>query len=339
MKALYFDEHGDVDVLRYGDFPDPEVPPGWVKLKVRACALNYLDVFARRGMPGIKVELPGITGGDCVGDIVELGDGVDGWQVGQRVLVYPPHVDFRNGRFELMGETRRGALADYCVARASQLMAVSDHVADDDAAALPCAYGTAYRMMFTRGGVGPDDKVLVLGASGGVGNAALLFAKHAGAHVVAAAGSAEKCAKLREIGADETIDYHAVDFVDYTRETTGSLLRGGGYDVVVNFTGGDSWAKSIRCVKRHGRLLTCGGTAGYFPPTDIRYIFTAEMDIRGSTGWLFEEQQAVLDLVADGSIRPVIGAVYPLEDGKEAVRALEDRNFFGKIIVKPIVKP
>lgn len=335
MKALFFNEHGDLDRLQFGEISEPEVEPGWVKLKVRACALNYLDIFARRGMPGIKVELPGISGADCVGEIVELGSGVDDWKPGQRVLVYPPHVDFENGRFELMGETRRGALAEYCVARASQLMPLPDHVSDEDAAALPCAYGTAYRMMFTRGEIKAGEKVLVLGASGGVGNAAVLLAKHAGAHVVAAAGSAEKCERLRMIGADETIDYHEVDFAKYARETTGSLLRGGGYDVVVNFTGGDTWARSIRCVKRHGRLLTCGGTAGYFPETDIRFIFMAEMDIRGSTGWTMEEQQAVLDLVADGKIKPVVSSIFPLQEGKEAVRALEERNFFGKIVVAP----
>jgi alcohol dehydrogenase len=335
MKAVYFEEHGDLGVLRYGEVPEPAVPPGWVKIRVRACSLNYLDIFARRGMPGIKVELPGITGGDCAGEVAALGEGVTAWRIGQRVLVYPPHIDWANGRFELMGENRNGALAEYCIARAAQLMPIPDHVPDEVAASLPCAYGTAYRMMFTRGQVKAGEKVLILGASGGVGNAALAFAKMAGAHVLAAAGSAEKCAQLEELGADETINYAETDFEKAVRERTGSLLRGGGCDVVVNFTGGDTWAKSIRCVKRHGRLLTCGGTVGYFPQTDIRYIFMAEMDIRGSTGWTFEEQQAVLNLAAEGRLKPVIGGAYELAQGIEAVRALEDRNFFGKIIVKP----
>jgi alcohol dehydrogenase len=335
MKAIYFNEHGDLDVLRYGDVPEPDVPPGWVKLRVRACSLNYMDVFARRGMPGIKVQLPGITGCDCAASIAALGDGVQGWTVGQRVLAYPPDVDWTKGHLDLLGETRNGALAEFCIVRAKQLMPIPDHVADEDAASLPCAYGTAYRMMYTRGQVKAGEKVLILGASGGVGNAALLFAKMAGAYVIAAAGSAEKCARLKALGADETIDYSTTEFDRYIRERTGSLLRGGGCDVVVNFTGGDTWAKSIRCVKRHGRLLTCGGTAGYFPPTDIRYIFTAEMEIRGSTGWTFEEQETLLELVSDGRLKPVIGGVYPLRDGIAAIRALEDRNFFGKIIVKP----
>jgi alcohol dehydrogenase len=335
VKAIYFKEHGDIGVLRYGEVSEPAVPAGWVKLKVRACALNYLDIFARRGMKGIKVELPGITGGDCAAEIAALGEGVAGWHVGQRVLAYPPHVDWANGQFDLLGETRNGAMAEYCLVRADQLMPIPDGVTDEDAASLPCAYGTAYRMMYTRGQVTAGETVLILGASGGVGNAALLFAKMAGAHVIAAAGSAEKCARLRDLGADETIDYTAEDFEKYIREKTGSLLRGGGCDVVVNFTGGETWAKSLHCVKRHGRLLTCGGTAGYFPPTDIRYIFTAEMDIKGSTGWTFEEQKAVLDLVAEGRLKPVIGGIYPLERGIEAVKALESRDFFGKIIVKP----
>ena len=335
MKAVYFDAHGDISVLRYGDRPDPAPPPGWVKIKVRACGLNYLDIFARRGMPGIKVELPGITGGDCAGEVAELGAGVTGWRIGQRVLVYPVHVDWTKGILDLMGETRNGALAQYCLARAEQLMPIPDGVSDEDAAALPCAYGTAYRMMYSRGAIQAGEKTLILGASGGVGNAAVLFAKLAGAHVIAAAGSAAKCAKLVALGADETIDYATTDFEKHIRATTGSLLRGGGVDVVVNFTGGDTWAKSIRCVKRHGRLLTCGGTAGYFPTTDIRYIFTAEMDIKGSTGWSFEEQKAVLDLVAAGKLKPAIGLVTPLSQGIEACRKLEDRDFFGKIIVKP----
>jgi alcohol dehydrogenase len=335
MKAVYFDEHGGPEVLRYGDVPTPDPRPGWVRVKVNACGLNYLDIFARRGMHGIRVELPGITGADCAGSVDALGDGVSGFAIGDRVLVYPPHMDWENGKFELMGENRPGAFAEYCVARASQLMRLPREVSDEEAASLPTAYGTAYRMMTTRGAVQAGEKVLVLGASGGVGNAAVLFAKLAGAYVIAAAGSADKCERLRALGADETIDYSRTDFEEYIRSRTGSLLRGGGCEVVVNFTGGDTWARSIRCVKRKGRLLTCGGTAGYFPPTDIRYIFMAEMDIRGSTGWTFAEQQAVLDLVAQRRLKPAIGAVFPLSQGIDAVRALEGRDFFGKIIVRP----
>lgn len=335
MKAIYFDGHGDIGVLRYGDLPEPEVPAGWVKVKVNACSLNHLDVFSRRGMPGIKIALPHITGSDCAGEVYEVGDGVEGWRIGQRVLVYPPHLDYSRGHVEIMGENRPGALAEFCIVRESQLMPIPDSVTDEQAAALPTAYGTAHRMLCVRTEIKPGEKVLILGASGGVGNAAVLLAKRSGAHVIAAAGSAEKCEKLRLLGADETIDYSQEPFQDYVKRTTGSLLRGGGCDVVVNFTGGSTWAPSIRCVKRQGRLLTCGATAGYDPPTDIRYIYMGELIIVGSTGWYPSDQEAVLGMVAKGHLNPAIGAVLPLSEGIEACAMLEDRSFFGKIIVKP----
>jgi len=335
MKAVFFREHGDLSVLEYGEMPTPEPPSGWVRVRVAACSLNYLDVFSRRGMPGIKIELPGITGGDCAGVIDALGEGVTGWRVGERVLLVPHHVDWSTGRFEMMGETRRGAMAEYCMVRASQLMRIPDNVPDEKAAALPCAYGTAHRMLHARGQIRPGESVLVLGASGGVGTACVLLAKLAGCKVIAAAGSDEKCEKLRAIGADETINYATTKIDSYIRETTGTLLRGGGVDAVVNFTAGETWAPSMRCVKRFGRLLCCGGTGGYNAVTDIPYLFMSEMTIVGSTGWTAEDQEACLDLVAQGRLDPPIDRVLPLSQGIDAVRAIEQRAMFGKIIVKP----
>lgn len=334
MKALYFDRHGDADVLRFGDLPDPLPARGWVRVRVRACSLNHIDVLARRGLPGIAIPLPHVGGLDAAGEIEALGEDVEGWRVGDRVLVYPPHLDYANGKVEIMGETRDGALAEYCICRASQLHRIPDHVSFDAAACLPAAYGTAHRMLHTRGALQPGQTVLVLGASGGVGNAAVLLAKRLGCHVTAAAGGADKCARLLEMGADAVVDYRAESIVDYTRRTTGSFLRGG-FDVVVNFTGGDTWVPSIKCVRRHGRLLTCGATAGYDPKTDIRYIFMGEISIVGSTGWEPEDQQAVLDMLADGSLRPPVARTLPLSEGRAALEALESRDFFGKIVIHP----
>jgi len=335
MKAVFFETHGGPEVLRYGDFPDPQIPPGWVKLRVRATSLNYLDVFSRRGLPGIHVELPGITGGDCAGEVAELGEGVSGWCGGQRVLVDPVYFDLQQRKMWMLGENRRGALAEYCVVHASQLIPLPDQVSDEAAASLPVAYGTSHRMLFTRGQLRAGEKILILGASGGVGTSSLLLAKMGGAHVIAAAGSDAKCARLRELGADETIDYSTTDFHDYCRSTTGSFLRGGGYDVVINFTGGDTWAPSLRCVKRGGRLLTCGATAGHDPKTDLRYLWTGELNVLGSNGWQRDDLTALVDLVAAKKLAPVIDCVLPLSDGIKALRLLEERRFFGKIIVRP----
>jgi alcohol dehydrogenase len=335
MKAVYFTEHGDRSVLRYGEFDDPVAPPGWVKVRVRATSLNQLDVFARRGMPGIKIKLPGITGGDAAGEVVALGDAVTGIEVGQRVLIDPSFVDFERGSFELMGETRPGGMAEYCIARAEQIVPLPESVSFEEAACLPVAYGTAHRMLFTRGAVRSGETVLVLGASGGVGNACVLLAKRAGCHVIAAAGTDAKCEKLRTLGADETINYAREPFDEYIRRTTGSLLRGGGCDVVVNFTGGPTWAPSLKCVKRFGRVLTCGATAGYHPPTDIRYIFMAEMNIIGSTGWARSDLVSCVQMLSRAEWRPPIDRVFELAESVEAVRLLEERQFFGKLVIRP----
>lgn len=334
MKAIVFHEHGGLDVLRYTDIDTPEPGPGEVRVAVEACSLNYHDVFTRRGMPGIKTPLPMIPGCDAAGRVDSLGEGVTGWSPGDRVLVDPVQWS-DDGRIRMIGDTRWGAYAQYVVVDARQLMALPDEVSAVDASCLPVAYGTAHRMLFTRGRIEAGETVFVLGASGGVGTCCVLLAKLAGCHVVAAAGSASKCEALLALGADETVDYSTTDIAAYTRERTGSLFSGGGWDVVVNFTGGDTWAQTLRMVKAGGRLLTCGATAGYDPPTDIRFIWTAEMDVRGSNGWKRADLEALVSMVQDGRLKPVVDCQLPLEQGAEAMRLLEERQFFGKVVITP----
>lgn len=334
MKAILFDEHGELDVLHYDDVDTPDPEQGEVRVAVEACSLNYHDVFTRRGMPGIKTPLPMIPGCDAAGRVDVLGDDVSGWARGDRVLVDPVQSS-DDGRIRMIGDTRWGAYAEYVVVDARQLIPLPDEVSAIDASCLPVAYGTAHRMLFTRGGLRRGESIFVLGASGGVGTCCVLLAKLVGAHVVAAAGSAEKCAALTTLGADETVDYSTTDIARYTKDRTGSLFSGGGWDVVVNFTGGETWARTLRMVKRGGRVLTCGATAGFDPPTDLRFIWTAEMDIRGSNGWRREDLHALIDLVKDGSLSPVVDQVMALADGAEAMRLLEERKFFGKIVIAP----
>ncbi len=175
MKAIVFDEHGPIDVLDYREIEEPSLQPGEVRVAVRACSLNYHDVFTRQGMPGIKVPLPGIPGCDCAGVLAEVADDVEDWHIGDRVLVDP--VRYEDGKLWMIGDTLWGAYAEYVVVTADQLISLPEEVSFDDAACLPVAYGTAHRMMLTRGGVTADDSVLILGASGGVGTSALLLAK------------------------------------------------------------------------------------------------------------------------------------------------------------------
>ncbi len=334
MRAIYLEQHGGLDVLRCGDVPAPPLQDGEVRVRVEACSLNYHDVFTRRGMPGIKVPLPMIPGCDCAGILCELGPGVEGWRLGARVLV-DPVAPLPGGRLRFIGDNALGAYAESVVVLASQLLALPEAISFADASCLPVAYGTAHRMVFTRGQLAAGETILVLGASGGVGTCCVQLAKLAGAHVVAAAGSDPKCAQLRALGADETINYQTTDFARWTRERTGSLMAGGGWDVVVNFTGGDTWARSLRCAKRGGRVLTCGATAGFDPPTDLRYIWTAELDVRGSNGWRRGDLARLLELVEQRRLVPTIDRVVPLERGIEAHRDLEERRFFGKLVIAP----
>ncbi len=336
MKAMVIRRHGGIDELTYeSQWPEPTPGPGEVVLRVGACTLNYHDLFTLRGMPGIKVPMPIIMGIDVAGTVAALGEGVAGWKVGDRVVVDP--LDRIGPR--LLGEMMDGGLAEYVKVTAAQLIALPDSVSFEAAAALPCAYGTAYRMMIARGRIAPGEKVFILGASGGVGTCCVQLAKHAGAHVIVAASSADKLDKLAALGADEGIDYKAKDFMRELQARHGKPRFFGdnsnGVDVVVNFTGGDTWVPSLRCLRRGGRLLTCGATAGYDPKEDIRFIWTFELAILGSNGWEREDLLALLDLVQQDKLVPVVDQVLPLSEAREAFRALDERRVFGKIALVP----
>lgn len=337
MRAVVLREHGGLEKLVYEpDFPTPTPGEGEVLLRVRAASLNYHDVFTRRGMPGIKIPFPIVIALDVAGEIVETGPGVAGWSTGDRVLVDP--INRVEGG--LMGETQNGGLAEFCIAKAHQLFKIPDNLGFEQAAALPVAYGTAYRMMISRGQVQAGEKVLILGASGGVGVCCVQLAKLAGAYVIACAGSKEKGQRLLDIGADEIIYYLEEDFLKVVQERHGKPSRrrhhaGGGVDVAVNFTGGDTWVKSMRSLKRGGKLLTCGATAGFDPVEDLRFIWTFELKILGSNSWAREDLTALLGYIAEGRLKPVIDKVFPLEEAQEALRLIEEREVIGKVIIAP----
>jgi alcohol dehydrogenase len=337
MKAVVLKEHGGNEQFVFdAHYPYPVPGPGDVILRVGACTLNYHDIFTRLGMPGIKVPLPLIIGIDVAGEIVAKGPDVTDFAIGTRVVVDP--IDRVNGG--LMGEAFDGGFAEYLRVPAHMLVKIDDELSFAEAASIPCAYGTAYRMMMTRGRIQPGEKVFVLGASGGVGSCCVQLAKAAGATVIAAASSEEKLARLKALGADVGINYATGDWVRECQAQFGRARVGprdqGGVDVVVNFTGGDTWTKSLRLLRKDGRILTCGATAGYDPKEDLRLIWTFELNIIGSNGWGRDDVHALLAMAREGRLKPEVHHErFPLTRAAEAMAALESRAFFGKIVIEP----
>jgi len=334
MKALVLRRHGgreNLEIVR--DYPVPLPGEAQVTIRVRASSYNYHDVFTLRGMPGIKVPLPVIIGLDMAGEVAAVGPGVARWQPGDRVLVNP-----LNKKQGLMGEMLDGGMAEYCRVGADQLIAMPANVDFADAAALPVAYGTAHRMLITHDTVKRGDRVLILGASGGVGTGCVILAKLLGAEVIACASSAEKMRRLTELGADHVINYQEVDFSKWAVEKYGKPQRRsyeGGVDAVINFTGGSTWQPSLKCLKRGGKLLVCGATAGHDPQEDLRYVWTFELKIIGSNSFYDEDLSALLAMIAAGRMRPVIDKQLPLDEAAEGLRLVEDREVIGKIVVTP----
>ena len=294
-------------------------------VKIGGCGLNHLDIFVRRGMPGFPVPMPFISGGDMAGEIVGLGKDVSNWAIGDRVALHPVTHE------GMMGEETPGGMAEFVRVPTENLIRLAPHIDFVTAAAVPIAYGTALRMLFEIGQVKSGEVVLILGASGGVGIACLQLCKMIGATVIAAAGSDDKCRRLAELGADHTINYNTEDFSKAAWKISGKQ----GVDVVVNYTGGDTWVPSLRCLKPRGRLLTCGATAGYSTENDMRFIWVRELQLLGSNGYSKENIATALQHVADGRFKPVISHVLPLSEAREAERLLESRDFIGKIVLVP----
>lgn len=342
MRAMLTTAHGDRSVLEYReDYPNPSAGPGMAVLDVAACAVNFHDVFTRRGMPGITLNLPVIVGSDIAGTVSAVGTDTDGeddaaqW-VGKRVLVDPVYFD-DGGKPHMIGETVHGGRAEQVEVPLENLIELPDSVSFDAAASLPLAYGTAWRMMVTIGRVSAGEKVLVLGASGGVGVACLQIAKLMGCEVLACASSESKLQGLRDLGADHVHNYIDEPFREGVKNVFGKprLDGTGGVDVAVNFTGGDTMFDTQRCVKKGGRILTCGATAGYDLHIDARYWWSYEHQMLGSDGWHRGDLEALVALIAEGKLEPAVETVLPISESAEAERLLEDREVFGKVLLKP----
>src|SRR3954471_20974939 len=276
MRVIAIQQHGGVDQMKLAEWPIPKAQAGHALVEVQACGLNYMDVFVLHGMPDLPTKLPRIPGGDIAGTVREVGKGVSEEWLGKRVVLFPR---FPGGG--VLGEHGNGGLCEYIAVDGRQLIEIPQGVSFKDAAALPIAYGTSHRMLFTRGGLKKGEKILILGASGGVGVSCLQFAKMAGAEVYAITSSEDKAAKLKTLGADHAI-VSTGDFSKAVWTATGKK----GVDVAVNFTGGDTWIPTQRCMAVNGRILTCGSTAGHMCTIDVRFAWFREMNIIGSRAYL-----------------------------------------------------
>lgn len=341
MKAVYYEEHGDTDVLEYGELDDPEYGRDEVLVEVKAGGLNHLDVWTRKGMPS-PGAFPHVPGSDAAGVVSEVGEDVTRFEPGDHVAVSPAtfcgECEFcREGdtslceSFALIGEHMGGVHSELTAVPEENLVPVPEDVDFVTAASAPLVFQTAWRMLETRADIDQSDSILVLGASGGVGHAALQIAVASGAEVYATASSEEKLEYARELGAHHTVNYEEEDFADWIKSET----DGRGVDVVVDHIGDATWDDSISAAARGGRIVTCGATSGPMAETNITKVFWKQLEILGSTMGTEGEMDDVLAKVWDGTFESRIRAVLPMSETARAHEMLEDREGFGTVVVVP----
>ncbi|MCG6963646.1 MAG: zinc-binding dehydrogenase [Acidobacteria bacterium] len=339
MKALYFEEHGLTDQLRLGDRPRPEPGAGEVRVRLRAAALNHLDLFVLGGLPGIPVALPHIGGADGAGEVEALGSGVDGVAVGDEVIFDPglscgACESCLKGeqslcvRYGILGEHADGTFAEAVVVPAVSLAKRPEHLSWEESAALPLTFLTAWRMLINRGALSAGESVLIHGIGGGVSLACLQLAKMAGAHVIVTSRSSDKLARALELGADEAIPA-GDEVAREVRKLTGKR----GVDVVVDSVGRATWMQSLKSAAKGGRIVTCGATTGPDPAEEVRLIFWNQLSIIGSTMGSREDWRRMVAAVSRDRLRPVVDSVMPLSEGRKGYERMEEARQFGKIVL------
>lgn len=341
MQAVVMRAHGGPEVLRLEDFEEPAAGAGEALVRVRACALNHLDLWTRRGLPGRAIPFPHILGNDIAGEITALASPFEGLSVGQRVMLSPgtscgrcvmclSGEDSSCRQYRILGAQIHGGYAELVRCPVANLIPIPDHLGFETAAAFPLVFLTAWRMLVTRARIRPGEDVLVWAAGSGVGMASIQIAKLFGARVIATAGTAVKLLLARELGADEVVHHHEADVVAEVKRFTGKK----GADVVVEHVGQATWERSILALAPRGRLVTCGATTGASAATELRYLFSKQLSLMGSyMGSKAELLEAASHLFA-GRLRPVVHCVLPLADASRAHAMLEASEQFGKIVLR-----
>jgi NADPH:quinone reductase-like Zn-dependent oxidoreductase len=340
MKAVRFHQHGSPDVLRYEDAPDPVPAPGEVLVRVRACALNYLDLWERRGIARIDFPMPHISGSDVSGEVMAAPAGT--FAIGQRVMVQPgiscgrceqclSGRDNECARYEVLGYMNHpGGYAELVKVPLSNILPIPDAIDFVQAAAFPLTFLTAWHMLMTRAQLQRGEDVLVLAAGSGVGQAAVQIAALAGARVFATAGSDDKLERARALGAAAVIHHHEQDIADEIRRLTNKR----GVDVVIEHVGEATWPKSVRALARGGRLVTCGATTGYNGGIDLRVLFAKQLTLMGSYMGTKGELIRVARFFFNGQLTPVVDRTYALADAAAAQQRMEESSQFGKIVLE-----
>jgi NADPH:quinone reductase-like Zn-dependent oxidoreductase len=340
VKAIVFEKHGGPDVLRYVDAPDPVINANEVLVHVKACALNHLDLWVRRGLPGVAIPLPHIPGSDVAGEVAEVGAGVTTVRPGQKVVLAPGVTcgkcqacisghDNRCRSFTNLGYVIDGGCAEFVKVPEVNCLLYPENLSWEEAASIPLVFQTAWHMLLVRAELQPGEDVLILGAGSGVGTAAIQIAKFFGAKVIATAGTPEKLAKATELGADYVINHKAQKIREEVRRITNKR----GVDVVFEHVGTATWDDSLASLAYAGRLVTCGATTGYDAKLDLRALFAKQLSLLGSYMGTKSDLHSVMRLVATGRFRPIVDRIFPLKEAAAAHEYLESGAQFGKVVL------
>ncbi|HMJ23859.1 MAG TPA: zinc-binding dehydrogenase [Terriglobales bacterium] len=340
MKAVRIHEFGGPEVLRYEDVPDAKPRKDQVLVRVRACAMNHLDLWVRKGLPG--VSLPHILGSDVAGEIVEIGEYVTGFRPGQRVLLAPMHfcnhcaqcvagLQNQCPEFTVLGNRVDGGNCELIAVPAVNVIPLPDSLDFNQAASLPLVFLTAWHMLVGRAGIRPGQTVLVLGAGSGVGIAAIQIAKLFHARVITTAGDEKKLERARGLGADHGINHYQQKISEEVKQLTNQE----GVDIVVEHVGAATWEQSMKCLKPAGTLVTCGATTGSNASFDLRFLYARQLSLLGSYMGTMGELSAVLGHVFAGRLKPVVDSTFALQDIRSAHEYLEKSQMFGKIVINP----
>jgi NADPH:quinone reductase-like Zn-dependent oxidoreductase len=340
MKAVRIHEFGGPEVLRYEDVPDPVLRKDQVLVRVKACAMNHLDIWVRKGLPGVK--LPHILGSDVAGEIVEVGEYVTGFNPGQRVLLAPMHfcnhcakctagLQNQCREFTVRGNGVDGGNCELVAVPAVSVIAIPDNLDFTQAASVALVFLTAWHMLVGRAGIRPGQTVLILGASSGVGIAAIQIAKLFQARVITTAGDENKLERGRALGADYGINHYKQKISEEVRKITNKE----GVDIVIEHVGAATWGESVRSLKPAGTLVTCGATTGPSAAIDLRFLYSRQLSILGSYMGTMGELYEVLGHVFAGRLKPVVDRTFPLKEARAAHEHLEKSQMFGKIVLVP----